>query len=159
MFWKWLWKTLAFLLVLAIFVGGGIAIYKAGFVHGVNIGGWETEGGSGIIEPPAFTHPGYNLRSYSRPFLMFPLFGLCFSAFLVLAFLGGIRHLVHYKMWRSAGMPGHEEIDRYWREVRRGPFWKGHYWKWTSNAKAKPDEGEDPKDGIPKDDSQTDSDV
>jgi len=31
MFWKWFWKFLAFLLVLTIVVGGGAALYKAGF--------------------------------------------------------------------------------------------------------------------------------
>jgi hypothetical protein len=148
MFWKWLWKSLAFLLILAIFVGGGVAIYKAGYANGFTVGALESEGGGEITAPQVLPHHGYPYRSVSRPFLMFPVFGLCFSVFLLLAFFGGIRHLVYYKMWKSAGMPGQEEMGKYWHKAHRSPHWRGPWWESKVTGKDKSAKVKEPDDGV-----------
>ena len=100
MFWKWFWKVLAMLLVIAIFMGGGFAIYQAGFAQGVSTSLRMVEEGA-----PATPYEGLYHRPFGiyRPF--FPGLGLFLGLMLVLFLFGAIGRLFRYSFWRSKGMP------------------------------------------------------
>lgn len=146
MFWKWFWKILTFLLVLTIFVGGGIAIYRTGYIHGVSTGSLTAEGGREITPPGIIPHPGLYYRPYRRPLLMFPVFGLFFGFILLVFLFGGIGRLVRYGMWKSAGMP----YPKDWRKYHPSHYWGHHPWVWD---KAPP---EDERSGQDESESESD---
>jgi hypothetical protein len=152
MFWKWIWKALAFLLVLAVIVGGGIAIYKAGYNHGISAGMWQAEGGGDVTPPQVLPQPGRYFKPYGRPLLMFPVFGLCFGFLLLMLLFGGVRRLIHYKIWKSAGMPYPKGVKgRGWGNVHGSHFWGPYPWAWDKS----PGDG-DPSEDVKGDDSETD---
>ena len=105
MFWKWFWKVLALLLVVAIFVGGSIAIYQAGYAQGVLANLSATEEGATVVPQEGL---------YYRPFrpyrLFFPGVGLFFGFILILTLFGAIGRLTRYSLCKSKGMPD----PRYW---------------------------------------------
>ncbi len=105
MFWNWLWKVLAILLVLAIFVGGGIMLYRAGYAQGITAEAWTAEEGGDVLPRQVIPHADPYFKSYLRPRMFFPGFSLFFGFILLLVIFGGIGRLIHYKMWRSEGMP------------------------------------------------------
>ena len=141
MFWKWFWKAFAFLLVLAIFVGGGISIYRAGYVQGANVAAWSTETGAAIPPTNVVPQPGSFTRLYARPLVLLPFFSLFLGFLFLMALFGGIRRYTHYKMWKSAGMPGPEGFQPHWHNHHRGPFWGPPGYSWN-----KPEKTEDPRD-------------
>jgi len=145
MFWKYLWKSIAFLLIIAMFVGGGYAIYRRGFSQGVVTGMEISEDGGEVDVQPYLPRMDHYYRPYGRPFTLFPFFGLIFGFFLLMAFFGGIRRLTHYRMWKSAGMPCDEEWGRNWHRWHRGPYWGPHPWKGSKpgDEPAEPPEDEE----------------
>jgi hypothetical protein len=128
MFWKWFWKVLALLLVVAIFVGASIAIYQAGYAQGVSANIRMSEDGA-----PALPYTGlyYRPLGFYRPF--FPGLGLFFGFILMLTLFGAIGRMARYSHWKSKGMPD----PRYW----------GHGWhRWYPHPDCK---GEDRGSGEP----------
>lgn len=113
MFWKWFWKVLASLLVIAIFVGGGIAIYQAGYAQGVLTNLKVVEEGAPVVPYAGLYH--WPLGLY-RPF--FPGLGLLLGFILMLTLFGVIGRLARYSHWKSKGMP----YPHYW-----GPGWHRHH--------------------------------
>ena len=105
MFWKWFWKASAILLILAVFVGGGIAIYRAAYVNGVTAAIWEA--GEGVELPSQLFVPRADLsfRSFARYRLFNPGLGWFFGFLLVLFIFGGLGRLIRCNVWRSEGMP------------------------------------------------------
>lgn len=114
MFWKWFWIVLALLLVVAIFVGGSIAIYQAGYAQGVSANIRIAEDGS-----PVAPYAGLYYRPFGFYRLFFPGLGLFFGFILILALFGAIGHLVRCIYWKSSGMPN----PRY-----RSPGWHRHHY-------------------------------
>jgi hypothetical protein len=124
MFWKWLWKALAVLLVLAIFVGSGIAIYRAGYAQGVTTAVWTAEGEEGVHPPQGLPYADPYFRSYMRPRMFFPGFSLFLGFILLMFVFGGVGRLFRYKMWRSEGMP----YPPHWRHG-----WHSHHHRHDQN--------------------------
>jgi hypothetical protein len=125
MFWKWIWKVLAILVILAIFVGGGLAIYKAGYANGVAAAYWEAQS-SGEVPPQTLApRAGPGIWPYVpyRPF--FPGLSLFFGFVLLLFFFGGIGRLIRYSRWRSEELPNHP----HW-----GPGWHSFHHPHTRGA-------------------------
>jgi len=143
MFWKWFWKALALLLILTIFVGGGIAIYRAGYVQGANIAAWSGESGLEITAPKIAPHPGSFTMMYGRPIILLPFFSLFLGFLCLMALFGGVRRYTHYKMWKSAGMPGSENMQSHWHKHHRGPFWGPPGYGWDKPEKTE-DSGDEP---------------
>ena len=129
MFWKYFWKSIAILLIIAIFVGGGYAVYRRGFSQGITTGMEMSEGDSEIDVHPYLPHLDHYYRPYKRPLMLFPFFGLAFGFFLLMFFFGGVRRLVQYKMWKSAGTPPDDEWRRGWHRHHRSPYWGPPPWK------------------------------
>ena len=123
MFWKWFLKALAFLLVLAIFVGGGIAIYRTGYAQGTNAAVWSAESGLDVTPPIVQSHPGSFTRIYGRPLVLLPFFSLFLGFLFLMVLIGGFRRYSHFKMWKSAGMPSPEAMQAHWQKHHRNPFW------------------------------------
>jgi hypothetical protein len=105
MFWKWLWKVVAILLVLAVFVGGGVAIYRSGYADGVTAAAWEVDVGEDAPTGRAFPFADPYYRSYARYRLFFPGFYLLLGFIMILFIFGGIGRMIRYSMWRYKGMP------------------------------------------------------
>jgi hypothetical protein len=142
MFWKCLSKALVFLVILAIFVGGGFVLYKAGYARGVTTGAWLAEQGGEITPSQSVPQPGLIFKPYGRPVFMFPVFGLVFGVLLLVFAIGGFRHLAHYKIWKSAGMPSLKDWRPEWHEHHRSGYWGPHSWA-TGKAPAEAESAED----------------
>jgi len=82
------------------------------------------EGGD-IKSLPIIPYSGQNIRPYGRP-VMFRGLGFIGGIILLMFFFGGIRHLIHYKIWKSAGMPYPKDRWEYWAKHPRGP-WRRHH--------------------------------
>ena len=117
MFWKWFWKGLAGLLILALFVGGGIAIYRIGFTHGVTAGLWDAAEGSQVLPPD-----GLHFSPYARPRVFFPGLGLFLGFILIVFIFGGIGRMIRYSCWRQAGQPYPPHWGPGWHNVHHHPF-------------------------------------
>jgi hypothetical protein len=113
MFWKWFWKVLATLLLVAIFVGGGIAIYRAGYAQGVSTNLRMAEDGV-----PVMPDDGLYYRPYVGHRWFFPGFGLFFGLILLFLLFGSIGRLARYSFWQSKGM----SYPHYW-----GSGWHKHH--------------------------------
>jgi hypothetical protein len=145
MFWKWLWKTLVFLVILAIFVGGGFMLYRAGYAQGTTTGAWLAEQGSEVTTHQSVPQPGLIFRPYGRPVLLFPVFGLVFGVIFLAFVFGSFRHLVHYKIWKAAGMPSPKDWGPDWHKHHRGSYWGPHFWA-AGKSPAEADSIETPPD-------------
>jgi hypothetical protein len=152
MFWKWFWKALAFLLVLAIFVGGGIAIYQAGFAQGANAAIWNAESGAEVTTPMVLPQPGSFTRMYGRPLVLLPFFSLFLGFLFLMVLFGGFRRYSHFKMWKSAGMPGAKGMQPHWHKHHRGPYWDP-----GEGGDSKPGSTENPASQEPEPDSAEDA--
>ena len=122
MFWKWFLKALVFLLVLAIFVGGGIAIYRTDYAQGANAAVWSAESGTEVAPPMMQAHPGSFTRIYGRPLVLLPFFSLFLGFLFLMVLIGGFHRYSHFKMWKSAGMPSPEVMQAHWQKNHRNPF-------------------------------------
>ena len=91
MFWKYFWKSIAVLLIIAMFVGGGYAVYRSGFSRGVVTGIEMSEDGGEAAMKPYVPHMDSYYRPYRRPSMLFPIFGLVFGFFLLMSIFGGIE--------------------------------------------------------------------
>ena len=146
MFWKYFWKSIAVLLIIAMFVGGGYAVYRSGFSRGVVTGIEMSEDGGEADMKSFMPHMDSYYRPYRRSSLLFPIFGLVFGFFLLMSIFGGIRHLTHYRMWKSAGIPCDEEWGRSWHNHRRGPFWGPPPWQTPKpDAEVEPTDVDEPE--------------
>jgi hypothetical protein len=144
MFWKWFWKALAILMVLAVFAAGGVLIYRAGYTSGAASALWEAAEG-GEVPPdqlPPQTSPYY--PPYYAPYpphrVFFPGLSLFLGFILLLFLFGGIGRLVRYSIWRSQGMP----YPHHW-----GPGWhKYHHPRHADEAGPgdEPSRGSGPED-------------
>ena len=105
MFWKWFWRVTAILLILAVFVGGGIAIYRAGYAHGATTNLWTTEEGGDVLSQHSFPHDNLYFRPYARPRMFFPGFSLFMGFILVVFLFGGIGRMIRYSLWQGKGKP------------------------------------------------------
>lgn len=129
---------LAFLL-LAVIVGGGMAVYRVGWTQGYQTA--NVVSSSEGIEPgplvPQFSSHIY--RSY-YPGFGFPFFGICLGVgliFLVMFLVGGL--LKPWGRWRWAYHPGHGK----WGYGPKPPWVR----EWEDQRKAKSegkDAGEEP---------------
>ena len=147
MFWKWFWKVIAILLVLAIFVGGGIAIYKIGFTHGAAADLWTSEEG-GFIHPPG----GHYFTPYARPRMFFPGFGLFLGFLLVMFLFGGIGRMIRHRYWRKQGMPPYKgpyptHCGPGWHKYHH-PFWGEGPWS-RDQSDEQPTGDQGPEDSPP----------
>jgi hypothetical protein len=160
MFWKWLWRSLVLLIVLLIFVGGGITIYRAGYMHGVAVEVQITDTGGEygfpqthpyFLSPIGFHHP--------RPLLILMLFGMLLFLPILMIILGGVFRFSQYSSWKTAGGPGSEEIGRFRHRPRPPHHWHSPWWESKPSDRNRPSEGpkeedqdttDDPKDN-PKD--------
>jgi len=140
MFWKWFWRFWVFLLIVGIFAGGGIAIYKAGYTYGYTTGIWAGDADADVVTPQFYAHPRILHGGYARPMMFFPFFGLLFGFFLLLVVIGGFRRLAYHKMWHSKTMnaEGAPPHSGYWHH----PYWHhrdhrcGPPWNWDEKQKA-----------------------
>ncbi len=141
MFWKWFWKSLAFLLILSIFVVGGIAIYRAGYTHGATEGLWTAEPGTNVPVP-------YQ-RPYHHPLFLLPFTGIFLFFIILLILTSGFRHLAHYHMWNPPGMPISEENKRPWHSYHHSRYRPGTCWGTKEPDQEKPgrDENSDDQEG------------
>jgi hypothetical protein len=142
MFWKWLWKVLAILLVLALFIGGGAAIYRSGYAHGVTAATWEAGEDGDTPSQQLIPHADPNFGLYARPRMFYPGFHLFLGFILLLFVFGGIGRLMHYSMWRSKEMP----YPHHW-----GPGWhKYHHPRYRDEtpSSGKPGEEDNPDEGV-----------
>jgi len=132
MFWKWFWKILALLMVMAIFVGGGIAIYQAGYAQGVLTNLKVVEEGAPVVPYTGLSHRPIGLY---RPF--FPGLAMFLGFILILTLFGAIGRMARYSYWKSKGVP----YPRYW-----GPGW--HRVHHPHCREAGRDSGESPGKGA-----------
>ena len=119
MFWRGgFWRFLLTLLLVGLLIGGGVALYQAGFGQGYNAGLAASAGDGTAHLPPAY---GY----YYPPFAGwgFPFFGpfgilLGIGFFLFVFFIVG--GLVRAIFWRRGDR---REGPHGWRYGGWGPYW------------------------------------
>jgi hypothetical protein len=138
MFWKWFWKALVVLLVLTIFVGSGIAIYRAGYAQGLTAAVWTAEGEEGVLPRQSLPYIDPHFRPYGRPRMFFPGFLLFFGFILLMFVLGGVGRMFRYKMWRSEGMPYSPDWGHGWHKHHHRHDWD------EPSSKSKPSKGDEP---------------
>ena len=139
MFWKWFWKALVFLFILAILVVGGVVIYRAGYLHGLSAELRSIEPGGETTQPLTSPHyyAPYRLP-YPRPMLFFPLCGMLLFFPFLLIILGGLCRSWRYRSWKTAGGP--EEMKRYWYKHHRSHPWHHPCWEPKAPDKDRPDD-------------------
>ena len=146
------WKVVATLLVIAVLVAGGVAIFRAGYTHGYMANSSSIEGQSEMVFPPSFAPPGLLFRPRAGFMPFFPILGLIFGGGLLLMLLFGIGGLFRFRAWHMAGGPN----NRMWGEGRRDPrramqYWAagcpwGWDWKPPEDKQASPEKDETPSE-------------
>ena len=117
-----LWKVIAGLLLVALLVGGGAMLYKAGYAQGVMSDVAiealpHAEGGT------TYMHPYYGMRGY-HGHMGFFFFGRMFFGMVFFFLLFGL-------LFRGFGMRRHWMMHHRGYPGKGGPHWKHHghpYW-------------------------------
>lgn len=116
---KRIWKVVFALVIIAGLALGGVAIYRAGFTHGVITNFTPPEGAEYPMIP--FGHMPYGRSIGPRVGLLglFPL--LCFGGFFFLLLIGGISFCARRRAWMRYG-PG---AYQHWKQHGPPPPWWG----------------------------------
>lgn len=120
MFWKWFWKGLSVLLALSIFVVGGFAIYKAGYINGTAEGMVTSIPVEQVIKP--------NLAFHHVTLLLLPLIGLFLLFVFPLILFAGFRHYACHWMGNPAHLSNLEELRKRWGKRHYRHPYPGHWW-------------------------------
>ena len=112
----------------------------------------ECEDGVEITAPKIVPHPGSFTRVYGRPLILLPFFSLFLGFLFLMALFGGVRRYSHYKMWKSAGMPGSENMQSHWHKHHKGPFCGPPGYGWNKPEKTE-DPGDEPAQAEPPEDA------
>jgi hypothetical protein len=142
MFWKYFWKIIAFILVVSLILGGGYAIYRFGFAHGINVGIEMVDGGNPTDFHPYLFDLGYLGKPFGHPLVAFPFLSLLIGVIVLTLFFGVIRHLIHYKMLRSMDALNPEKWNHYYHWRHRNSCWDNPPWekqKTESESKEQPE--------------------
>lgn len=125
MYWKFCWKVLSFILISALFVAGGITIYKAGYAQGA------VDGTSTLAVDTNIPAPYQWL--YYPSLLLLPFTGLLLLSIFMFVFFGGFRHHIRYHLGKSTSMPGPEEIKQYWHSIHHNYHRPRNCWNAKEN--------------------------
>ena len=115
-----LWKVVLGILLLALLVGGGFALYRAGYAHGVMADVTFPDGSFEGIAP--FHRMPYGMRGYSGHMGFFPLGRLFFGGLIFFLLVGAIFRFFgmrHYWAMHRMGYAGEDAPP--W--MRHHPYW------------------------------------
>ena len=137
-----LWKVVLTLIVIALLVAGGAAIFRAGYAYGYAADSSSIEGQSEMVFPPNFALSGRSFRPHPGFMPFFPILGLIFGGGLLLMLLFGIGGLFRFRAWHTAGWPRRDprRAMQYWGA---GCPW-GWDWQPPEDKQAAPEKDESP---------------
>lgn len=128
-------SILAMILVVAMLVGAGMAIFRAGYAQGVVT---EFDGDAGELISPWGFHPGAAYHYRFMPF-GFGLFGLFFKGLLFLMFVSFIGRMFFFRRGRMACGP-HPAAWKYWHDHPEAQKWGRP--PWAKDGETRPDDAE-----------------
>ncbi len=139
-----LWKVVLTLVVIALLVAGGAAIFRAGYAYGYAADSSSIEDQSAIVFPHSFAPSGLPFRPHPGFMPFFPILGLICGGGLLLMLLFGIGGLFRFRAWHVAGGPNVEGWTR-----RAMPYWGARCpWAWDwhppEDKQASPEKDESP---------------
>ncbi len=143
------WKVVAVLVLIALLVGAGGAIFRAGYARGVMSElSFEdmpfADSGYAEMMPYGGMHGMRTYRGYSH----FSFGGMLFGGFIFLLIVGGIFRLIGGCGMRRRygyGMPPWD-MHRMYREGEDTPPWMRHHPYWGKNPEGDDEEKEESKE-------------